>query len=230
MIHSGEIGNMTILVMSCDKNDDLFPLYHHCIEKYWPDHPEVVYCMENVINPYYKTICCGNLNWGLRLKKCLEQIEDKTILLTLDDIFIREPVNIELINKLNNIITTNKNIGFINFEGEYRNDAKDATPYTDYCNVFNTKKEYYKISVMLNLFNKDCLLTLCNDISAWDFEKQITSYDWIYLITKNQIINFGKNKETCCNWGLVGGKWTRELINFFNKENIKVDYGKREIK
>ena len=34
-----------ILVMSCDKY--LYTtLFHHCIEKYWSNHPDVFYCLE----------------------------------------------------------------------------------------------------------------------------------------------------------------------------------------
>ena len=48
---------MTILVMSSDNNQDTFELFHYCLEKNWPNHPEVIYSTETVINPYYKTIC-----------------------------------------------------------------------------------------------------------------------------------------------------------------------------
>lgn len=47
---------MYILVCSCDKDEDLFDPFHHCLEKYWPNHPRVVYSTESVINPYYQTI------------------------------------------------------------------------------------------------------------------------------------------------------------------------------
>jgi hypothetical protein len=47
---------MKILVLSCDKNDDTFEAFHHCMEKYYPEHPEIIYATETIINPYYKTI------------------------------------------------------------------------------------------------------------------------------------------------------------------------------
>lgn len=48
---------MKILVISCDKYGDTFEPFHHCMEKYWPDHPEIFYSTETVKNPYYETIC-----------------------------------------------------------------------------------------------------------------------------------------------------------------------------
>lgn len=47
---------MKILVCSCDKNVDLFLPFHHCMEKYWPTHPEIIYSTESVDNPYYRTV------------------------------------------------------------------------------------------------------------------------------------------------------------------------------
>ena len=47
---------MKILVCSCDRNWDLWMPFHHCMEKYWNDHPEIIYKTETKDNPYYKTI------------------------------------------------------------------------------------------------------------------------------------------------------------------------------
>ena len=48
---------MKILVLSCDKNKDLWEPFKHCIEKYYPNHPEIIYATETIKNPYYRTIC-----------------------------------------------------------------------------------------------------------------------------------------------------------------------------
>ena len=48
------IDRMVILVCSCDKDGDLFEPFHHCIEKYYPEHPEIIYATETIKNPYYK--------------------------------------------------------------------------------------------------------------------------------------------------------------------------------
>ena len=74
---------MKILVTSCDKNDDTYEAFHHCIEKYWPKHPEVIYSTETKVNPYYKTICKDyplNL-WTRRMRETLAEINDDRILL-----------------------------------------------------------------------------------------------------------------------------------------------------
>ena len=37
-----------ILVASCDKNEDLFAPFKYCIEKYWSNHPEIIYSTETI--------------------------------------------------------------------------------------------------------------------------------------------------------------------------------------
>ena len=37
---------MVILVLSCDKNEDLWQPFHILIEKYYPNHPEIIYATE----------------------------------------------------------------------------------------------------------------------------------------------------------------------------------------
>lgn len=219
---------MKLLVMSCDKNQDLFFPYNHCIEKYWPGHPEVIYSTESIVNPYYKTICSGNKSWGLRIKDCLDKIDDEFILLTLDDIFIREYVNDIIPYAYASIMARDNKIGYINFEGDYR--KFEVNEYdNNFCNIFDTEKEKYRVSVMMNLFKKDCLYRLANDVDAWGFELQETPKEYTYLITKKEIIKFGHKEDTICNWGIVKGKWTKECLDFFKKENVDIDLSKRGV-
>lgn len=93
---------MKVVVLSNDKNTELFEPFHHCMEKYWPDHPEVIYCMETIENPYYKTICKNYpLNqWTKRVRETLEEIDDNQIIIMMDDLFIRTKVDVERINYL----------------------------------------------------------------------------------------------------------------------------------
>ena len=67
---------MKILVLSCDKNEDTFEPFRHCIEKYYLNHPEVIYATETIINPYYKTICKNYPleKWTKRIRETLEDI------------------------------------------------------------------------------------------------------------------------------------------------------------
>ena len=84
---------MIMLILSCDKSKDLFEPFYKCVEKYYPNHPEIIYLTETIKNPYYKTICKDYPLelWTKRVREALKEINDDKILLMMDDNFIRQP-------------------------------------------------------------------------------------------------------------------------------------------
>ena len=97
---------MKILVCSCDKDEDTFEAFHHCMEKYWPNHPEIIYSTETVTNPYYKTVTKNYpiSQWTKRIRETVEAEDATHFLLMCDDIFIREPVDDSFIRSLCNYV------------------------------------------------------------------------------------------------------------------------------
>ena len=95
-----------IVVMSCDKNEDLWKPFYLCIEKYWKDHPQIIYSTETKVNPYYKTYCYNYPieKWTKRVYDTIKDLECDNILLMVDDLFIRNYVDNDLINSLEDYI------------------------------------------------------------------------------------------------------------------------------
>ena len=215
---------MKIVVISCDKNKDLFEPYYLCMEKYWKEHPEIIYSTETITNPYYKTIC-KNIhinNWTKRVYETLKKVNDKYVLLMVDDIFLREKVDNERILNLQNHFTDN--VASINLEKTF--DIND-TPF-NYELMFRSVNGKYKTSVMCNLFDREKLMSILNDLNCdpWTFESINHHKNYTYLISKNgDFLNFGYGDRKW--FGIRKGKWCLEIVDFFNKENIKVDYNVR---
>lgn len=216
---------MVILVCSCDKNDDLFEAFHYCIEKYYPEHPEVIYTTETIKNPYYKTI---NKNyplelWTKRIRETLTEINDKQILLMIDDIFIRKPVDIKRIEYARSILKGN--VALINFEKVFNKEDKECG-----LNGFKMRKKgsEYELSLMCGLWDKEKLINILQkDSDPWTVEYNQDTKGYDYLINSGDyIIDWGY--RTFHNVGVMKGKWAREIITFFEKEGIKIDYSRRE--
>lgn len=213
-----------IVVMSCDKNKDLFEPFHHCIEKYWKDHPEIIYSTETIKNPYYKTIC-RNLPiecWTIRVFETIKDLPCKHILLMVDDLFIREKVDNKFISSLCRYVEGN--VASLNFEFSF---DKEDIPYDNIVMVRNPKGKF-KLSCMCQLWRKKKMLKLFSKpYDPWTFEKKNNAMHYAYLISKNgDFLNWGKPKIGW-QWGIVRGKWTKENKEFFDKESIKIDYSKR---
>ena len=86
-----------ILVLSCDKYNDLWRPFFALFWRYWPDHSFKVYLGSNLLvynASGVKTIAIGeDKNWSHGLLKILELTDTPYVSLMLDDFFLRRPVN-----------------------------------------------------------------------------------------------------------------------------------------
>ena len=211
-----------ILVMSCDRyakhTNDLF---HHCIEKYWSNHPKVYYCLETSDNPYYETIHSNYPvdKWSLRLVYALNQIKSKVVLVCPDDTFFRKQVNYETIEKLSTYID-NKLIS-INLE-----PAFDGYKINEILTIRDNKSKWLS-SMMPSLWNKEKLIELIGgrELSPRAVENigKNTPYNYGIITTNNTDIDFGKVKGVYP-YAITEGKWASEIIDFCKQEEIEIDF------
>ena len=215
---------MKILVLSCDKNEDIFDAFHHCMEKYYPTHPEIIYAMETKQNPYYKTICKNYPleQWTKRIRETLKEIDDEQILLIMDDFFIRQPVDTERIKYLSTQLKGN--IATFCFEKSY--DVNDEE--TD---VIGMKKRQhgseYEVAINCGLWQKDKLMDILKgEYTPWQVEYNCDNCGYDHFINSGEyIIDWGY--ITWIPTGLFKGRWCKNIIPFFEKEGIKIDYERR---
>lgn len=215
---------MVIVVCSCDKDEDLFYPFYHCMEKYYPNHPKIIYSTETIKNPYYETI---NKNyplekWTKRIRETLKEIPDNEILLMIDDIFIRKPVDTKRIDYAR--ANLKGNIAMFNFEKVFNPDDKESG-----LNGWKIRQKgsEYELSIMCGLWNKEKLIHILEkDSDPWsvEYNQDTKGYDY-YINSGDYIIDWGY--KTFNPVGVVKGKWAREIVDFFKKEGIEIDYEKR---
>lgn len=215
---------MIITVLSCSKNEDTFLPFHHCLEKYWVNHPEVVYFTDGIINPYYRTIPTNHdlSHWTTGLREFLAQIDDNQIMLMIDDIFIRRPVNQKRIDYCSQNLSGNT--AMFNFELSF-DDSDEICIYDQ----FKRRKHgsAFEVSLMCGLWQKDKLLkVIARDCDPWTIELQQDNCGFDYYINcGDYIIDWGYESFQYC--GIVKGKWAKEIVPFFRSEGIDIDYSKR---
>ena len=215
---------MKILVLSCDKNEEIFDAFHHCMEKYYPDHPEIIYAMETKQNPYYKTICKNYPieKWTKRMRETLKEIDDDQILIMMDDFFIRQPVDTKRIEYLSKQLKGN--IATFCFEKSYDENDEETE-------VEGMKKRQhgaeYEVAINCGLWQRDKLIDIFKgEYTPWqvEYNRDNCGYDH-YINSGDYIIDWGY--VTWIPTGLFKGRWCRNIIPFFEKEGIKIDYSKR---
>lgn len=230
---------MKILVLSCDKYADLFEPFHYCMEKYWPNHPEIIYSMESIPNPYYKTICINypNEKWTKRIYETVKNWTDDYIITLCDDVFIRKPVNQARLDYLYEAVKTLKDFCQISFISEikYHPDLI-LKPVDGYENISVRLRDSWKNSVNASLWKLDNFKKVLKgntgkDVDIWKFECDKTRmFNFKYYNSTNADwpINWGRERGRRC-VAVQKGKWTQECVDFFNSENYYIDFNKRGI-
>ena len=208
---------MIIAVLSCDKNEDTFLPFCHFMERYYPNHPEIIYFTDGIINPFYKTIPVKRTldKWTKGFRKFLNQIDDEQILLMIDDCFIRKPVDVERIEYASEHL--NGNIALMNFEKSW--DVNDEP--TDLIGWKKRKHgSEFEVSLLCGLWQKEKLLKVVErDCSPWEIELEQDNCGFDYYINSGDyIIDWGY--KTFQPVGKVKGKWTKETVEFLKRNGL----------
>ena len=215
--------SLKIIVMCCDNNADTFEPFYHCMEKYWPNHPEIIYSTETVTNPYYKTVTKNYpiSQWTKRIRETVEAEDATHFLLMCDDIFIREPVDDSFIRSLCNYVKDDIAILSLNKSWD-KNDKAFNDILTE-----RHKAGKWQLSLSDSIWSKQAIIDLFDyDTDPWDFETKNLYKNYRCLAARNRCFI---NRGSYCGerFALHRGKWCWECKLFFDKEGIKMDYDKR---
>lgn len=192
----------SIVMMSCDKYKCLAPAFDACMDRYYPNHPSIHHIF-------------GEDIWSKRLREGLEYIIDDYVLVVLDDMLIRQPVNEALIEDALKVLKNNPDVAVINFEKNYREALSFSENWLE-----QKQNQMYLHSCQPSLWRRTALIeNLSKDEDAWAWETTWVNNNWKYLINKDtDIIEIGRTFDL--NWGVARGKLTEEFKNFLIKENI----------
>ncbi|GAE85990.1 hypothetical protein JCM10512_4465 [Bacteroides reticulotermitis JCM 10512] len=167
---------LVILVLSCDGYSDLWDDFFNLRDKYWVDCPYKWYLVTE--SKDYKRACvevikCGKeLNWAGRLRKAVHSIDSQYFGVYLEDYFITEKVDNDVIADLINIMDNN-GVTFLNTSDVFYNSIgmNDKTYFKEHLIIIPNNK-LYGISTESAIWEKDYLLQKIGDkdYSAWQFE------------------------------------------------------------
>jgi hypothetical protein len=95
--NSPTVRGCTLLVASCDAYQDLWRPYFELLRRYWPDCPFPVALITEAGRPSItgvRALALGSgLDWSVLLLRALDAVGTPYVLLTLEDFFLRGPVN-----------------------------------------------------------------------------------------------------------------------------------------
>lgn len=213
----------SVLILSCDSYSDCWSPFFQLKDKYWKDCPYETYVATETKDCKYAKALKHNYpidQWTTRIREALKEIKTKYVLLMVDDFFIRDYVDQKRIDYV--LKHFDDNTAFFNFEQEYDNNNVE-------CGLDGFKKRINgicKISCQAGIWNREKLIKLLNiSCSPWEWERLNIAKDYDYYINSSDcIIDYGFKVG---DFSIVHGKWSQEIVPFFEKESIEIDYSKR---
>jgi hypothetical protein len=95
---------MVVLVNSCDRYADVWPVFFHLFFKYWPDCPYLIYLGSNKLtfpDSRVQSVCVGpDRSWSDSARLMVEQLPGEHFLFFLDDYFLWSRVSTDRIQQL----------------------------------------------------------------------------------------------------------------------------------
>ncbi|HBN05429.1 MAG TPA: hypothetical protein DD434_06530 [Bacteroidales bacterium] len=226
---------MSIVVLSCDAYSDLWDDFFNLKEKYWPNCNFQCYLVNN--NKHYNrdgvvVINAGQGNWSSRFRIAVEQIESEYICTFLEDYFITDTINNNLINELLDFSENNK-VSFLNLGDVFGHiiNLKNLE-YFSPNQIIIPKHLKYGVDTAGAIWDKQYLLRKLGkgDYSAWQFEKDRCiealsneGIDGLILCDDRKPLNI------CEIPVVIQGKFYPPAIRFFKKKGYSINHSQRKI-
>ena len=239
---------MAVLITSCDKYSDVWDPFFLLMDKYWEDIPYDVYLNTETIqyNRKFKHFCVRSINWNKkktiekvtwseRMLNVLEQLEEEYVFILVEDFFLREKVQTELLENILDKMDTDLLMTQVQLFGTRTNcDAEKVNVVSSHMNIEQIGDDKAKVCFVPVIWRKATLKKwLRPHESIWAFEscgaaraRRWKYKDKVYRVYSPSIYNYLWEKGCYC---IVNGKWMIHplLTKLFKDNQIEIDYNVR---
>lgn len=214
---------LAVLVNSCDKYSDVWPVFFQLFFKYWPDCPYPVYLGTNektYDDLRVTSLCVGpDKSWAESTRAMVSMVPETSILWFLDDYLIWEKVATAEVESLYG--------RFIDLGANYLRFSPDGgtekmKPVIDEQLLELLPGAGYRASLDNAIWKCDMLLTLLKDgETPWEMESLGSERSNLYggfYATRTKVFHRTN--------GLERGKWLRYNLPYFAREGMTIPPGR----
>ena len=224
----GKPTQLPLLVISCDRYADLWAPFFEIFFKEWPDCPFRVLLGSNhrqFEDQRVVTIPIGDdLNWAEGVRRMLECIDSKYILIFLEDFLLRKPVDSQRVAKLVNLAVERK-VGCLRLVAGLPLAFPPSRPVPGLPGIgVIDKGESYRVSAQAAIWEVAVLRQLLvPGMTAWEFEEIGTmlssKFSQPFWAVYESAIEYSQCVEK--------GKWKPDGLEICRRANVPVDLSAR---
>ena len=230
------MSDISIVIGSCDSYIDIAELYVSFLKKNWKDCPYPIFVTTETADfsePSVTIINNGiNCEWAERVINAVNLTSSKYIWLTVDDLFITDPVDGNRISEIIEIMEKEK-LYYYGFPSRCIDKQEDKRyfrkrhKYKEYKHVFAISRDVpYGVNMGTAIWRKDVLLHILNDgiTTAWEVEN--------YFLKKASKRRGGYYKHYVDDDGtslrfahmIKKGQWIQRGVKEIAESGIFIDY------
>ncbi len=237
-----------VLITSCDDYSDIWDPFFRLMDKYWDDIPYKVYLNTETLefNKKYENFEVSTLTlydkkrkdrttWSKRMLDVLERIDEEYVFILVEDFFLREKVQTELIKEILDRMDETPLMSQVQFFGTRTNCDNDIQNTVSDDMVFEQiGDDKAKVVFVPVIWRKSTLVKwLRPHETIWAFEscgaKRARRWKYkekVYRVYSPAIFNYLWEKGCYC---VVNGKWMMHplLEHLFEDNDINIDYSVR---
>jgi hypothetical protein len=232
----------TVLVNTCDSFEDCWYPFFTLFNKYWPkcEYPILLntefkdYSFKDIemkATKVNKDTTDRRLTWSECLIGAVNQADTPLILYFQEDYFLDQPVDVEFIEKMSELMLSNPKITRL---GLVTTDTMGKfIPFEQEPKLWQIRKgARYTISMQVSLWRKEALLSyLKPEENGWMFEIFGTWRAWkrneVFLTLNKDIFKNQTSVTSYLHTGIIKGKWHPGIPKQFEENGIELDFSKR---
>lgn len=231
------MNDCTIIVNSCDDYKDTWELFFKALKDNWPN-LEYSIVLNTEKDTYEDTNFVRTHNvdfkgkpdkWGYRLKKTLESLKTKNVIMLYDDFILENKVDYEQIEKCSRYLISNPEIAVFYFIG---NDTINIDDNRFEKFELLQKRADYKLNSAPAIWNREKLIQYVDEDDtpwAWEFFGSYRAYnnkDLFYSVKKKYEKIYPYNYTM--GGAIYRGKWVGKVVlPLIKKYNLDLDVTKR---
>lgn len=218
--------DLSVLVTSCDRYSDAWPLFFKLFAKHWPDCPVPVYLGTNHLPapiPSVRTIAVGDdRSWAENIAAMLAAIPTPYVMIFLDDHFLLQRVDTR---RLGELLTAFRGVngGYLRLDPSPPPDTASELPGVGEI----APDSPYRSSMHVAFWRKDVLLRLLRPgESAWAMELVGSGRSGAF---PERFFSAWQPEIVYDMEGIVRGTWTRGAYALSRAENVPLDLVRRPL-
>lgn len=237
---------LAILMTSCDSYKDLWDPFYTCIERFSDPIPEYSFYLNTEHDQFIshpdgiqvETLNQkrqGNISWSRRMLDVLECISEQYVFLVLDDFFVCDTIRWDLFEEMLNKLDAEPEVASIQLYGtRIRNANPEKYSLQNEPQYRIMERKGWKTHFVPTIWRKEVLMRWLRPWeSIWAFEgygseraRRWNYPEKVYIVDNPPIYDYLWIKDCSA---VINGKWLGEpeLLKFFEKNDIKVDFSKR---